>query len=814
MASESQQDRFCVALLVGALASTGLTPLGAQAQEGSGIEEITVTARKREESVQDVPVLVTALSAEQVRKRDLTSLEKVAATTPNLNVGRASNGSGAQMTLRGIGSSSTSIGIEQSVAVVVDGVYYGQGRIIQEGFFDLDRIEILKGPQALFFGKNATAGVISITTADPTPELEFLTRASYEFDASEQLQLEAIGSGPITDTLGLRVALRGSKMYDGYFTNQAPRIDNYTTFDVATNSFNTHVAEPAATHEPGEEELLGRVTLKWEPTEDLTATLKYTGDYNLVNNSSWNYVAFRCPGGVSQLNGLPCDEDFITRQVNMPADMAADFPFTEEGEELYNRYESYAVTGALNWELDNYAVTWVTNYQRNNNRWMCNCDFQASPATLWATENATWKAFSSELRLLTSFDGPLNAMIGVLYQDTERDFEQYIAFGNVEDSTAAPSQRYQGTSKASNTDGETISPFVQLIWELSPTLEATVGARYTEESKDSIFSQPYNNPALTFIFRPADAPDGLGVVTASQDFDNVSPEATLTWRPTDGLMLYGAYKTAYKSGGFSNSGINSAFRTTPEEVQGDFVFEPEEAEGFEIGAKTTLLDRQLRFNATAYTYDYEDLQVDFFNSAIFAFNTVTADARAQGIDLELEYAPNAVDGLTLYGALNYNDAEYTRAILPCYAGQTPATGCTIPGDFIPFQDLDGTELAMAPQLTGLIGGNYEMQLGSGHYLSFSVDARYSDDYLASGFGNPISQMDSYVYWTAGIRLASADDSWEFALLGKNLSDEFYVTGVVDGPSTPPPGSPAGTPADQLGFATLPRTITAELTLRF
>jgi outer membrane receptor protein involved in Fe transport len=578
MKSGTQRYGTLVALLCLATGSTGVIPLQAQAQEGGGgIEEITVTARKREESVQDVPVLVTALSSEQIRKRDLTSLEKVAAQTPNFNVGRASNGSGAQLTLRGIGSSSTSIGIEQSVAVVVDGVYYGQGRIIQEGFFDLDRIEILKGPQALFFGKNATAGVISIATADPTPEPEFEMRASYEFEASEQTQLELIGSGPITDTLGVRVALRGSKMYDGYFTNEAPRIDNYATFDVATGNLNTHVAEPAARHEPGEDELLGRVTLKWEPNDDLSATLKYTGDYNLVNNSSWNYVAFKCPGGVSQLNGLPCGDHFTTRQVNMPTDMAADFPFTDEDEQLYNRYKSYAITGSVNWALDNMTVTWVTNYQKNNNRWMCNCDFQASPATLWATENATWQAFSTELRLLTSFDGPFNAMVGVLYQDTKRDFEQYIAFGNVEDSTAAPSQRYQGTSKVSNTDGETISPFVQLIWELTANLEATVGARYTDETKDSVFSQPYNNPALTFIFRPADAPDGLGVVAADQSFDDVSPEATLTWRPTDDVMVYGAYKTAYKSGGFSNSGINSAFRTTPEDVTGDFVFDPEQA---------------------------------------------------------------------------------------------------------------------------------------------------------------------------------------------------------------------------------------------
>src|SRR5688572_21886466 len=161
-----------VTLVLGTAAGTVV----AQTSAEGGLEEVIVTARKRAESVQDVPVNVTAITAETIREADLTSLEKLAARTPDFQVGRASNGSGAQLTLRGIGSSSTSIGIEQSVAVVVDGVYYGQGRVINEGFFDLARAEVLKGPQSLFFGKNATAGVISLTTADPGPDPEFIGR--------------------------------------------------------------------------------------------------------------------------------------------------------------------------------------------------------------------------------------------------------------------------------------------------------------------------------------------------------------------------------------------------------------------------------------------------------------------------------------------------------------------------------------------------------------------------------------------------------------------------------------------------------------
>lgn len=286
-------------VLASPVAANDVDGIAADQSQG-GLQDIVVTARKRSESVQDVPVAVTALSAEQIAQKDLTSLEKVAASTPNFSVGRASNGSGATLTLRGIGSSATSIGIEQSVAVVVDGVYYGQGRVINEGFFDLARLEILKGPQALFFGKNATAGVVSITTADPTPDWEFTARTAYEL-RSEQAQVEAIASGPLSDTLGIRVAVRGSKMWGGYFRNVADPV-TLNTLDIATGTLTPHTALPAPRDQPGEKELLGRLTLKWTPDERLTATLKLSGTRSETNNSSWNYVPYNCATGSSSLN--------------------------------------------------------------------------------------------------------------------------------------------------------------------------------------------------------------------------------------------------------------------------------------------------------------------------------------------------------------------------------------------------------------------------------------------------------------------------------------------------------------------------------
>lgn len=784
--------------------------------EQGGLQDIVVTARKRVENVQSVPVAVTAISAETIRRQDLTSLEKIAARTPSFTVGRASNGSGAQLTIRGIGSSSTSIGIEQSVATVVDGVYYGQGRVINEGFFDLGRIEILKGPQALFFGKNATAGVISITTADPGRDREFLAKVGYEIE-SQQLLGEIVASGPVSDTLGVRVAVRASKMFDGYFRNEATP-EPYSTFDIATGALNPHTAQPAPRDEPGEKELLGRLTLKWTPTDRLTATGKLSYDYNHVNNNSWNYVNFHCATGRSSLNpAYACEDHFVTHQNNIPTDIAPNFPFAQSDGGLYNRYKSYAATANIAYTLPSVAITSVTNYQWNNNRWTCACDFQSSPTGTWATENSTWHALSSELRALTTFNGPINFLVGGLYQSTKRTFDQFIMFAGLEDTTQSPTNRYLATTKTSFTNGETEALFGQATYKILPTVELAGGVRYTHETKDSRFTQPYNNGALIAIFRPEDSPDGLGIITAHQIFNNWSPEATLTWKPNSDLLVYGAYKTAYKSGGFSNGGINSGFSSNPFK---DLTFDPETAEGFEGGVKSTLLDHQLRLNLGLYTYAYNNLQVDFFNSPIFAFQTLTADARIKGVEVEFEYAPRSITGLNFHGSVNYNHARYTNfPLAPCYAGEHPSEGCNLAfsatGANFTRQNLGGKPLSVAPDWTGTLGASYDMRVAESYTLGISADGRYSDTYLASGFGNPDSRQNSYVSLDASLRFGPSNERWQVAVIGKNLTNHFYVTGVVDGPSTGSgTGTVAGVHADQLGFATLPRTVQIQVSTRF
>ncbi|HEX8055189.1 MAG TPA: TonB-dependent receptor [Novosphingobium sp.] len=773
---------------------------GDTAQKG-GIEEITVTARRKAENLQDVPVAVTALSAVQIQKYDMTSLEKISTQTPQFTIGRASNGSGAQLTLRGIGSSSTSVGIEQSVAVILDGVYYGQGRIINEGFLDLASVEMLKGPQALFFGKNATAGVISLKSAEPTSQPEFMARIGYEVQA-KQLVGEAMASGPLSDTLGIRIAVRGSKMWGGYFDNRG--IDKtYSTIDIATGRTTPHFAPANTGENPGEREFLGRVTLQYKPTDQLTMTLKANSSISDNENNSWNYVPYACGNadGTFGINpAIKCSHDFVVYQNLFPKDLAGTNPYSRADGGLYNRYRSWAVTGTVDYNMDNVALTWVTNYNKNINQWACDCSLVSAPDPLAApsTEHSVWHAFSTEARAQTKFVAPVNLMVGLLYQKTKRDHNQTGSFGGVSDSTAPTAYQYLGYFKHSETDGETITGYGQVTWKIVEGLEAAGGVRYTHETKDSFLIQPYVNGALQALFRQ-NVP-----INANQTWNNWSPEATLTWKPSRDVTVYGAYKTAYKSGGFSNSGFVSASTVTS-----DVAFNPETASGFEVGVKTTLFDRQLRFNVAAYTYLYKNLQVDFFNASTFAFITTNAGgARTKGVEMEFEFAPNAMPGFNLHGSLNYNHARYTNYIAPCYGGQTVATGCGVGGlsfQGAPAQDLSGTPTAIAPDWTGSLGLSYETPLSAGLKGGLSIDSRYSGSYLASGFGKPNSVQDKYLLIDASVRVKTEDDRYEFAVIGKNLTNRFYVGGAVDAPNSP---------ADTLGFVNLPRTVQFQATVRF
>ncbi len=826
------------------IAAAAIVAIDAPAVRGQ-VAEVVVTARKREENVQNIPVAVTAVSGRQIQQYHLTTVEDVALKTPQLIISRGSSGSGADITLRGIGSSLENIGIEQSVSVNVDGVYYGQGRAIDEGLFDVGGVQVLKGPQALFYGKNATAGALAIITNDPGKAPEASLTVGYEFTAEEPY-VEGFVSGPVGDRFGLRLAFRAGQQYSGYLRQTAPA-GVYHTFDVATGHLNSSPTFTPPDYLGGAENELVRLTAKWEPTDRLTVTLKGTFDQHHTNNNADNTVNLYCPLGYPQSEGglavrTRCGPFFEAPQPALPLAIAA-VPGSLESLGHGQNFEHYQdANGVLR---INYAAPWITltsttGAQHLINDWADNQNFTAAPS-VYAGEHFVWDQFSSEERFNTSFRFPVNFAGGVYFQTTNLTFAQDVDFAGAQNTAAPPLFEYVAYNKSSRTVGHTYAVFGQAIWDILPNLQATGGARYTHELKSSFFRQPYVNPTLSFLFVQYDPANPATQVDGHQVFDNVSPEATLTWKPTRDITLYGAYKTGYKSGGFSNSAILST-QTQP----GDLRFKPETATGFEFGVKTILFDHQLRLNADVFDFDYKNLQVDFFNTPTFNYITLNAaSARTWGVEYQLEYAPKALAGFVLRIDGAYDNSHYDRFEAPCSpAGLTYEQGCNalrvpaadgsytfspVCGDGAPvancnFMNVDGRPTALAPKWTAVVGADYSHAVGPGLELSLGADVRVSSDYIAnpfpSGVAARIDRQEAYGMVDAAVSLGSPGGHWTVSLIGRNLTDAFVATGTAGLPLS---GGATGCKvavcgaqlvSDQAALVQNPRTVAVQLNVKY
>ena len=775
----------------------------ARAQAAIELPSVTVTARRTQENPQDVPSALTTISAEELRRFDIFSLETAAAITPGLVVTRGNSGSGASISLRGIGPNFSSIGIEQSVAVVIDGVYYGQGRIIDEAFFDLSQIEVLKGPQALYWGKNSTAGVVSITSADPTREQERIARVGYEFGTSKRSAGFVI-SGPVSNEFGLRLAVDGQDMRRGYVRNDALPA-SYTTTDAATSVSTAHaVPAPSNADLPADRALVGRLTGTYRPDGTLDLTLKATVDHHKTGSTSWNDRLWKCPGGST---ADACGEGFAIQQNPVPSDIAASRTYMNQyGGQLYALYDSQGLTLKVDKRLPAVTLSSITNYQRFDYSALSDYDFTGSPQ-IWSDEHVRYHAFSEEFRASTAFDSPVNFMAGIYFQRTQLKFAQGSALFGAENSLASASDRYLAFSKDSATRGQTTAAYGQVMWKFLPDWEYVLGARYTDERKTSYFVQPYVNPGFAPVYPPNARLD------ADQHFHDVSPTSTLSWKPDRDLTFYAGYKSGYKSGGFSNSATISAFGNG----LADLAFGPESVKGYEGGVKATLLDKRLRLNLDAYHYTYSDLQIDFYDAQRLSLMTTNAgSAVVKGLEFAADYLPGIVSGLTLRGSVQYNVARYREYIAPCYGGQTQAQGCVPTGAAAALrQDLAGKPTANSPRWTASMGADYVHTLPQALVLGASFRLRYSSEYSVSPFGQRLAVQGSYFNVDAALQLGTADEKWQLALIGKNLTNRFIATSAFDQSGTgSASGGLTGTPANQFALFMPPRTVALELSHRF
>jgi len=730
------------------------------------VEEVIVTARKRDETLLDVPVAVSAVSATDLNRYAATDLSKIGQMVPQVILAKTGGGgAGASFTIRGLGSSALDAGIEQTVALNVDGLQISRGRLITQSFFDIQQVEVLKGPQALFFGKNSPGGVVSLRTAGPTDEFSGYAKMGYEFEADERFIEGAVG-GPISDTLKFRIAARASDM-DGYIKNNAGPL----TMPSAPDYEN-----PGAAHsrDPGTQEKLARLTVDWTPTDDLDATLKLFAS-DLSDNGETGGTELICDGAPRTLDLLAgvyvtdpygdCSLDGNRTLGSMNAELASAYPWSNGGKP-YTNYNSVLSSLNVNYQFGAMTLTSVTGYWGYKNRFFDNFGFDSSVAVFGANQDKS-HSFTEELRLSSDFEGPLNFTAGLYYEDGGRDtvgngFIAPVGFDS-------RNGQFNNWTLLTDNANKAYSGFLQLMWQINPELELSGGARYTHERKELSVGNSYVND--NFAAFGIVAPEGQFTDGTFKD-NNVSPEATLSWRPTDHSTFYVAYKEGYKSGGFSNPSILSAGQTV------DVLrFDSESAEGFEVGAKGEFFNRKLTLTSAIYRYKFDGLQLTSFNPNPPSF-TIRNAASARTTGIEAEASLLAAAGLRLRLAGGYNKAEYLSFEgAPCYAGQTAETGCAADNT----QDLSGTALVRAPKWNITGGFTYDHPLNDALMLGLSADANYSGGYWMQENEHPISWQDAFTRVNASIRLYDAFDRWELALIGRNLGDENYGIASADKP---------------------------------
>lgn len=780
------------------------SPAFSQAQTGAAPQaspdDIVVTARKRDETSIAVPVALTAVGGAELDRRAIATIDGLARVVPSLITGDNASQQGGIVAIRGLAGADTNPFGDQAVSFNVDGVQVARASIRRMSETDIQQIEILKGPQALFFGKNSPAGVISIRTANPTSTLQAKISAGYEFKADE-IRTEGYISGPITDTLGFRVAGFYSDM-KGWSTNIGPRTG-------------TNVFPSVGTRAPNGTDLAGRVTLKWEPSDRFDAKLKL--NYGKVRNNgpTANNQLVSCPLGVPQgstaVDDCKADDQVTTGSIG-PNFGNTDARFGD-GDTFFHQRQ---ILGGLemNYKLnDNLQLTSVTGYYH---LWMnyignfTNNFFEsgAPPRQIlgsWA--KLRLRETTEELRLTSSFDGPVNFMIGGLYQDSH-GYEELVTYRNALTPAFINNLIYVQ-------DGTAYSIFGQAMANLLPTVELSVGGRYSYEKKKLPVALAAVAAAPTVLL-DINGPNFPREIS----FNNLSPEATLSWRPSRDLTVYGSYKEGFLSGGFNANNPTGIVSVAPSlTVTGASDYHQQTIRGFEIGAKAALFGGALRTNIALYNYKTNGLQVTVTTQGTQVELRNAGSVRTKGVEFDFNYR-TPLPGLTLNGAVNYNRGKYLDYQASCYRGQSSATCFNqvnrVTGQIGLLQDLSGTELVRAPKWTGNLGFNYEAPISQSLKIGVSANGSHSDAYFTDVTSKPGGRQKGYELYDATLRVGAADDRWEVALIGRNLTDEYYFARSTDVPFTgsAPGAASVGTFGDTAAVVNRGREVLVRLSLKF
>lgn len=756
------------------------------------LEEVIVTARKRQESIQDAPIVVNVVTEKTIKAYNIDSVDNLSTLVPGL-FATADTGSGStpQISIRGIQSGSINIANDQAVSVNLDGIQFSNSAILRAGTFDLASAEVLKGPQALFFGKNSPGGIISLRTADPTAEFFAEISAGYEVEADTQ-NYTGIISGPISNNVSGRLAAQFTST-DGHFTNEHPdsEVDKALFYD----------------------ETMLRATLQAEYDSTLiTGKITYTDRDGGANQFGQRFVCAD-PAGLAAISGTDCtlNDTFSSQD---PIDgVFADRVLFAPNADRYRQADPFAESQMLASSLevetelnDNWTFTSLSGFNRIDTH-----DFTSlipgENGIFILERDAALDSFSQEIRFLGDYD-TMRLMFGAFYDDRKVQLRQMINIVG-----------FQYPSALQVQDSNAYSFFGQVEVDFTEQLSLSVGARYIDEEK-SLRGENLEGgvvlagigqigPALAF-----NTPVGPYTYATNQfSNDNLSPEVTLSYTPSNDTLFYATYKEGFKSGGFDYGSTSNPLFSHPRQTLIDGgspierSFRPETVEGFELGVKTEFADNTIRLNAALFSYEYNDLQVAVFDPELVIQRTLNAAAATtEGAEVELTYA-TPVEGLTLISNLAYVKAEYDDFLGPCNAIQLGGGdgGCTIDvtGDDVgDVQDRSGQPLVRAPELVFDLGANYETSLSDSLMFRSDLRATWTDEFQTESRNDPRAIQDAYINLNLSVGIAASDESWAIDLIGTNLTDETVLIGAA---------ARDGANADLYGSRNVPREIMLRLT---
>jgi iron complex outermembrane recepter protein len=720
------------------------------------LEEVVVTAQQRAESLQDVPVSVAAVTAEKMSSAGIVDLQGLSELVPNFSINET--GISTTVTIRGI-SSGINPGFEQSVGIYNDGIFYGRDQLARIPMMDMERVEVLRGPQGILFGKNSIAGAVSQITAKPTDEFEGSITALYEPEHGEQ-DLRLVLSGPITEGLSGRLAVLDREL-DGYVTN------SFTGQD-----------------EQQEDEQVIRASLRWDINEDATANLKVSrSTFDVIGRNMEVYNSVGTPDHITVLNILQSFE----------VDAELDFRGDNNGHFSNNEVDNVTLT--VDWDLDGYSLSSSTGFVQYEFDELCDCDFTG--ATVFnASRQEEYEQFSQEFRITSDLGGDFDYIAGLFFQSTELAYADQISLPNpTVVSTAltalgAPAVLAlvapdSSSDRMFNQEGDIWAVFAQGTWAIQDNLSLTVGGRYTQENKDASRTQQHT-PAPAFAAAPYAAAyvnlygifgiEPYDAITGSLDDSSFTPVVTLEWNATDSTMNYLTWTRGYKSGGFdarSNGHpdpavMNAINPLSGTAITGSWEFDREEASSIELGSKMTLADGAAELNLALYMTEYSDLQVSQFDGTL-GFNVTNAgEATVYGLEADGRWAVS--DNVTLTGSAAYLDFNYDKfPNSQCYFGQV-ANSPDYPG----LCDVSGQRKEYTPDLQANIGAAWAGEVGEGMLLTASLDVAYLADYLYASNLDPRTKQDATTMLNGRISLSGAEGDWELALIGRNLTDETVI----------------------------------------